>query len=108
MDLLEANTQPFVVKVWLEETVEEAGRAAWRGHITHVPSGERRYLKHLDDIVAFIVPYLAEMGVKPDLFWRLKRSLGRRKLSLIGVIKRQENPREKYSVQKSRQRTGPY
>ena len=45
IDQYEANTHPFVVKVWLEETAAEAGQATWRGYITHVPSGERRYLE---------------------------------------------------------------
>ena len=69
MDVLESNTHSFIVKVWLEETAEEAGQATWRGHITHVPSGERRYLQDLDKIAAFIAPYLEEMGVKLDLGW---------------------------------------
>jgi hypothetical protein len=63
-DRLETTVHPFIVRIWLEETAEEAGQAVWRGHITHVPSGERRYLKELDDIVAFVAPYLEEMGVK--------------------------------------------
>jgi hypothetical protein len=64
MDLIEFNTHSFIVKIWLEETAEEAGQARWRGHITHVPSGERRYVQDLDDIAAFIAPYLEKMGVK--------------------------------------------
>jgi hypothetical protein len=64
MDFLEPYTHSFIVKVWLEETVEEAGRAKWRGHITHVPSGEKRYLEDLDEITTFITPYLEEMGVR--------------------------------------------
>jgi hypothetical protein len=84
MDLLEFNTHSFIVKVWLEETAEEAGRAVWRGHITHVPSGERRYLKALDDITAFIAPYLEKMGVKLGLFWRARRWLKRWKQCLMG------------------------
>jgi hypothetical protein len=72
MDLLESNTHSFIVKIWLEETVEEADRATWRGHITHVPSGERRYLKDLDGITAFITPYLAEMGVRLGNGWRME------------------------------------
>jgi hypothetical protein len=67
MDVLESNTHSFIVKVWLEETAEEVGQATWRGHITHVPSGERRYLQDLGKIAAFIAPYLEEMGVKLDL-----------------------------------------
>jgi hypothetical protein len=64
MDLFEANTHPFIVKIWLEESAEEAGEATWRGHITHVPSGSRRYISRLADISAFIVPYLKQMGVR--------------------------------------------
>lgn len=63
LNVFELNTHPFIVKVWLEETAEEAGQATWRGHITHVPSGRRRYLKDLNEIRAFIAPYLEEMGV---------------------------------------------
>jgi hypothetical protein len=64
MEQAESNTQSFIVKIWLEETLEEDGRATWRGHITHVPDGERRYLKQLNEIVAFILPYLNKMGVQ--------------------------------------------
>ncbi len=66
MGLSELDTHSFIVKLWLEETAEENGRATWRGHITHVPSGTRRYLKDLEDIVSFIKPYLEAMGVKFD------------------------------------------
>ena len=75
-DLFEANTHPFILKIWLEETAEEAGRATWRGHITHVPSGERRYIQDLDGIAAFISPYLEEMGVRLGAGWRARRWLG--------------------------------
>jgi hypothetical protein len=54
----------FIVKIWLEETVEEAGRATWRGHITHVPSGKRCYIQDLDQIRDFIAPYLEGLGVR--------------------------------------------
>jgi hypothetical protein len=83
-DSYESNTHPFIVKIWLEETAEEAGRATWRGHITHVPSGEQRYLQDLDDILTFIAPYLKGMGVKPGpfleirLWWRRWRGRTRR------------------------------
>jgi hypothetical protein len=64
IDHSEPSTQSFIVKIWLEETAAEANRATWRGHITQVPSGERRYLENLDDIGIFILPYLEEMGVR--------------------------------------------
>jgi hypothetical protein len=73
LDMFEANTHPFIVKVWLEETAAEAGRAKWRGYITHVPSGERRYVEHLEEIDAFIAFYLEEMGVDLDLGRRVQQ-----------------------------------
>lgn len=76
-DEFEATTHPFIVKIWLEETAEEAGQAVWRGHITHVPSGERRYLKELDDITAFVAPYLEGMGVRLETCWRVRQWLRR-------------------------------
>jgi len=61
---LEADTHSFIVKIWREEIDEATEVAIWRGHVTHVPSGERRYLQDLDDLVTFIIPYLEKMEVK--------------------------------------------
>jgi len=66
MDPTESKIHSFIVKVWIEETVEEAGQVAWRGHITHVPSSKRHYFQDLDAIKAFVMPYLEAMGVKGD------------------------------------------
>lgn len=73
MEPFESNS--FIVKVWLEELPEDDDSAVWRGHITHVPSQERRYLQTLDDAVDFIAPYLERLGVKPSAYRRrrLKR-----------------------------------
>ena len=68
----EPDTQSFIVKVWLEETVQEAGRARWRGHVTHVMSGERRYLESLSTVTDFIKPYLERWGVKFGTLDRLR------------------------------------
>lgn len=86
MDQYESNTHSFIVKIWLEDTGEEVGQATWRGHITHVPSGERRYLKELDGIRSFILPYLAGTGVKLGARSRLRRWLARsvRQVSDLG------------------------
>lgn len=64
MPVWDSKTHSFIVKIWLEETVEEAGTPTWRGHVTHVGDEERRYLESLDEIPAFIAPYLKEMGVR--------------------------------------------
>lgn len=84
MDLYESNTHSFIVKIWLEETTEEAGRATWRGHITHVPSGKRRYIQELHEFTAFIAPYLEGMGVKFGVGRRVRQWLKRQKLSWTG------------------------
>ena len=73
----EFDTQSFIVKIWLEETAREASRATWRGHITHVPSGTRRYIRDLDDIAVFVVPYLSQMGVRVPVRWQVRNWLRR-------------------------------
>ncbi len=75
MDLVEFNTHSFIVKIWLEEPAEDNRKGMWRGHITHVPGGERRYLESLGEIVAFMVPYLLSMGVRLDAYSRLRARL---------------------------------
>lgn len=82
LGLPELHTHSFIIKVWLEEPAEAADLAVWRGHITHVPSGERRYLKNPNEIIDFIVPYLEAMGVKLGMRWRMKQWLKGWKLRL--------------------------
>lgn len=73
MDTLESTTQSFIVKVWVEESAREDGREVWHGHITHVPTGQRRYLKDLSEVEDFIAPHLEDMGVKLGMRWRVRR-----------------------------------
>ncbi len=75
MDESEFVAQSFIVKVWVEEQAGRAGRDIWRGHITHVPDGSRRYLKSLDEIGDYIAPYLKAMGVKLGMYWQMRRWL---------------------------------
>ncbi len=82
MDPLELHTHSFIVKIWREQTGAGADQVTWRGHITHVPSGERAYLKNLDDIADFIAPYLERIGVQLELNWRMRRWLNRWKHQL--------------------------
>lgn len=77
MDEIEPDTQSFIVKVWVEDRTEEAGQGVWRGYITHVNSGKRRYLKNLQGIENFILPYLEGMRVKLGMRWRIRRWLKR-------------------------------
>lgn len=55
----------FIIKMWFEQaSAEEADSATWHGHITHVPGGERAYLKDLEGATDFITTYLEACGVK--------------------------------------------
>ncbi len=77
MDEIESAAQSFVVRVWVEERAGGTGRGVWRGHITHVPGDNRRYLKSLDEMGDYIAPYLEAMGVKPGMRWCMRRWLRR-------------------------------
>jgi len=77
MDPFESTTHSFFVRIWLEETAQEVGHATWRGHITHLPDGARRYIEDLDAILTFIRPYLQQAGVRLGVRWRLRRWLNR-------------------------------
>lgn len=94
MQLFE-TTHSFIVRIWLEETAEVPGRSRWRGQITHVPGGEQRYLKELDESIVFMQPYLAAIGVKFGLRWRVSRWLGRRKLPLVKRSEPEKREKEK-------------
>jgi hypothetical protein len=72
MEQLEPTTQSFIVKVWVEESAEKGGQGVWHGHITQVPTGQRRYLKSLSEIEDFVAPHLEEMGVKLGMRWRVR------------------------------------
>ena len=63
--MAEYDVQSFIVKVWVEKAARRVRRERWHGYITHVPSGERRYLKNLDGIKGFILPYVRGMGGDP-------------------------------------------
>ena len=77
MDISDPKVHSFIVKIWLEDGGDEAEKPLWRGHITHVPSGKRRYLKNLNDIRDFIERYLATLNGKSRPASPLRRFLRR-------------------------------
>ena len=66
MEPTNSRIHSFIIKIWLEEEMDESDRAIWRGHITHVPSGERHYIQDLNAIPVFIEPYLERMKTESD------------------------------------------
>lgn len=71
------QTQIFIVRIWNEPREIERAKPEWRGVIEHVPSGEQRYFKHLDELKAFIVLYVKNSGVKEGWRQQLKQWLKR-------------------------------
>ncbi len=72
MRFAESQLHSFIVKLWLEDANEEGTQRTWRGQIKHVPGGEGRHLRRLEEITDFIKPYLVTMGVEvgPGARWR--------------------------------------
>ena len=81
LEIYEFNTHVFVVKIWLEEDSTSSGKSKWRGHITYVPTGQRRYIEDFFDIICFIIPYLEKMSAHVGWLWRsiITLKLGKRR-----------------------------
>jgi len=62
MSSLIACGHSFIIRVWLEETIEESDQTIWRGRVTHVPSHEQRYFQDLNDLIVFIQDYTKGWG----------------------------------------------
>lgn len=66
MDAGEATVHSFIVKLWLEGDDSQGKGTAWHGHITHVPTGARRYLQSLSDVTEFIKQHLDENNAQAN------------------------------------------
>ena len=65
MTLFEDNTHVFILRIWREPREIEGAAPEWRGTIERIPDGERRSVRTLDEITAFVVRHLAMMGINP-------------------------------------------
>lgn len=68
---IEPGTHIFILKIWREDAGSGEQPVVWRGHISHVASGQRRYITGLLQMILFIVPYIQALNVRLPLFWRL-------------------------------------
>ena len=66
MTIIEEPRLAFIIRIWREMYEDRANAYSWRGYITHVPSGEKKYLVDLGDLSRFIEPYLFDIGVEPS------------------------------------------
>ncbi len=60
MKPFETNVHSFVIRLWQEDPAEKSNAAKWRGHITHVLSGKKRYIEQINEIDPFISRFLNE------------------------------------------------
>jgi hypothetical protein len=56
--ITDTNIHSFIVRVWFEEFQSETHSPVWRGHDRHIPGGELRYFKNLNEITEFIKSHL--------------------------------------------------
>lgn len=68
-----SRTHSFLIRIWREADKD----FTWRGHITHVPSGEKQYFEDLEGISAFILPYLEMIDMNLSMYQRFKQWLKR-------------------------------
>ncbi|MCA9976097.1 MAG: hypothetical protein KC413_10125 [Anaerolineales bacterium] len=65
---IEPNTHSFILKVWLEDEVDDT--KIWRGYLTHVASGQRVYFKNLLEMNNHLTPHLKRIGFPLPFWWR--------------------------------------
>ena len=80
-DEVEQITHSFVLKIWRERVARTGQRATWRGRITHIPGNEETSVKHMDEIMDFIAPYVEQLGVQLGSWWQFARWRLRRRRS---------------------------
>jgi len=73
MDLGESQLHSFIIKLWIEDPVDDAKRTAWRGQITHVPGGEHRYIKSFDEMADFVTAHSKCVGFENRPQGRLRK-----------------------------------
>lgn len=70
MALLGDRTAVFIARIWCERGEDPDMAPEWRGSVEHVESGQRTYFRHLEAVLEFMKPHLADIGVDAQQrFW---------------------------------------
>jgi hypothetical protein len=72
MDLPEDHARSFIVRCRAESPPPGEGREGWLCQVIQVPSGERHYIRDLDQLVDFLAPYLRDAGARLPPYWRFR------------------------------------
>jgi len=54
----EEDRHTFIVRIWREPREIEGMAPEWRGLVERVGKGERRYFRHLEELVGFMQGYM--------------------------------------------------
>ena len=62
---MEEESQVFIIRIWREPREIPGATPLIRGVISHLNSGNEKYLKGLDQILKFVRPYQEALGAFP-------------------------------------------
>ena len=79
-EYVEPKTVSFVVKITMDDGAGQPDEIAWHGRVTHVPSGDGRYIKSLAELAAFIAIYLERLGAQVRPATRFRRQPWRKRI----------------------------
>ncbi len=65
MESSEEEMQVFITRLWRERREIRGAAPVLRGTVEHVPSGERRSVKDLSEVMAFMRSYLDISSMDP-------------------------------------------
>ena len=72
---IEPLTHTFVLKLWLTDQQEQAGKREWHGHLDHAATGKRTYFSNFPQLNSQLYGYLDQLGVQLPLWWRVYKWL---------------------------------
>ena len=66
VDKKQTLSHSFILKIWIVKAPEQDTTCNWRGRIIHVMEGRYKYVKTIDEMIHFLIPYFASMGIQID------------------------------------------
>lgn len=71
------TSNSFILKIWTEETTAKGEPVSWRGSISHVPDGTRRYFMDLQTMADFVGDFIDSMGGDAGLAYHMRKVVRR-------------------------------
>jgi hypothetical protein len=64
MSIARPTVISFIVKIWIDEDDDQDRTLTWHGSVIEVPEGEKRYVRELGEVTAFVAARLERLGVR--------------------------------------------